>query len=65
MSIRLRLTAWYTGILFVTLLIFSSAVYGFVHLYTYEELKQRLVQEANKIGYVFVCCASTGSFLRA
>ncbi|WP_194544303.1 sensor histidine kinase [Paenibacillus sp. JZ16] len=51
MSIRLRLTAWYTGILFVTLLIFSSAVYGFVHLYTYEELKQRLVQEANKIGY--------------
>lgn len=51
MSIRLRLTAWYTGILFVTLLIFSSAVYGFVHLYTYEEFKQRLKQEANKIGY--------------
>ncbi|MEC0257924.1 sensor histidine kinase [Paenibacillus lautus] len=50
MSIRLRLTAWYTGILFVTLLIFSSAVYGFVHLYTYEELKQRIVQEVNKIG---------------
>lgn len=50
MSIRLRLTAWYTGILFVTLLIFSSAVYGFVHLYTYEELKQRIAQEVNKIG---------------
>lgn len=50
MSIRLRLTAWYTGILFVTLLAFSSAVYGFVHLYTYEELKQRIVQEFNKIG---------------
>ena len=51
MSIRLRLTAWYTGILFVTLLIFSSAVYGFVHLYTYEELKQRIAQQANKIGF--------------
>ncbi len=51
MSIRLRLTAWYTGILFVTLLIFSSAVYGFVHLYTYEELKQRIEQQADKIGF--------------
>ncbi|MGC6589346.1 HAMP domain-containing sensor histidine kinase [Paenibacillus sp. FSL W7-1279] len=51
MSIRLRLTAWYTGILFVTLLIFSSAVYGFVHLYTYEELKQRIAQQADKIGF--------------
>ncbi|ANA79049.1 sensor histidine kinase [Paenibacillus glucanolyticus] len=51
MSIRLRLTAWYTGILFVTLLIFSSAVYGFVHLYTYEELKQRIVQQANKVDF--------------
>lgn len=49
MSIRLRLTAWYTGILFVTLLIFSSAVYGFVHLYTYEELKQRIVKQSGEM----------------
>ncbi|KOR82289.1 sensor histidine kinase [Paenibacillus solani] len=51
MSIRLRLTAWYTGILFVTLLAFSSAVYGFVHLYTYEELKQRIVNQVDKVAF--------------
>lgn len=49
MSIRLRLTAWYSGILFITLLAFSLAVYGFVHLYTYDELKSRIQQQYNKI----------------
>ncbi|NMO96029.1 sensor histidine kinase [Paenibacillus lemnae] len=49
MSIRWRLTAWYSGILCITLLAFSLAVYGFVHLYTYDELKSRIQQQYNKI----------------
>lgn len=49
MSIRWRLTAWYTGILFITLLVFSLAVYGFVHLYTYNEIESRIQQQYKKI----------------
>lgn len=49
MSVRWRLTAWYSGILFITLLIFSIAVYGFVHLYTYDELKSKIQQQFNKV----------------
>lgn len=49
MSVRWRLTAWYSGILFITLLIFSVAVYGFVHLYTYDELKSKILQQSHKI----------------
>lgn len=52
MSIRWRLTAWYSGILFITLLVFSLAVYGFVHLYTYDELKSKMQQQYNKISPV-------------
>ncbi|KKO53621.1 sensor histidine kinase [Paenibacillus sp. DMB20] len=54
MSIRWRLTAWYSGILFITLLVFSMAVYGFVHLYTYDELKSRIQQLYNKIEPVLI-----------
>lgn len=49
MSIRWRLTAWYSGILFITLLVFSIAVYGFVHLYTYDEMKTKIMQQYNRI----------------
>ncbi|NGZ75863.1 sensor histidine kinase [Saccharibacillus alkalitolerans] len=36
MSIRLRLTAWYSGILALTLLMFSAIIYTFVYYNTYE-----------------------------
>ncbi|GGN92233.1 sensor histidine kinase [Saccharibacillus kuerlensis] len=36
MSIRLRLTAWYSGILALTLLMFSAVIYTFVYYNTYE-----------------------------
>lgn len=51
MSIRLRLTAWYSSILFVTLVIFSTAIYTFVHLYTYSELEQRIRQQAIRVSF--------------
>lgn len=35
MSIRLRLTAWYSGILALTLLMFSGVIYTFVYYNTY------------------------------
>ncbi|MFD2876340.1 hypothetical protein ACFTAO_10885 [Paenibacillus rhizoplanae] len=42
MSIRLRLTAWYSGILAVMLLVLSAVIYGFVYINTYGDLKDRL-----------------------
>lgn len=46
MSIRLRLTAWYSGILAVMLLALSAAVYGFFYINTYGELKDILRSRA-------------------
>ncbi|MEK4008298.1 sensor histidine kinase [Paenibacillus sp. FSL H3-0333] len=42
MSIRLRLTAWYSGILAVMLLVLSGVIYAFVYINTYGDLKDRL-----------------------
>ncbi|MGN7358261.1 sensor histidine kinase [Paenibacillus sp. SAF-054] len=49
MSIRLRLTAWYTCILAVTLILFGSAVYGVVHYNTYSDLKKKLISQRQQI----------------
>ncbi|MCJ8013365.1 HAMP domain-containing histidine kinase [Paenibacillus sp. KQZ6P-2] len=49
MSIRLRLTTWYTCILAVTLILFGSAVYGVVHYYTFSKVKDNLVEQRNQI----------------
>lgn len=49
MSIRLRLTAWYSGILAVMLLALSAAIYGFVYINTYSDMKERLKNQANQI----------------
>ncbi|MFD1773254.1 sensor histidine kinase [Paenibacillus rhizophilus] len=46
MSIKLRLTAWYSGILAVMLLAFSAAIYGFFYINTYGDLKDRLRDQA-------------------
>ncbi|OKQ00237.1 cell wall metabolism sensor histidine kinase WalK [Paenibacillus sp. P46E] len=49
MSIRLRLTAWYSGILAVMLLALSAAIYGFVYFNTYGDLKERLKEQSNQV----------------
>lgn len=49
MSIRLRLTAWYTGILAVTLILFNVSIYGFVWYNTYQDVKDRLKDQARQI----------------
>ncbi|CQR54532.1 sensor histidine kinase [Paenibacillus riograndensis] len=49
MSIRLRLTAWYSGILAVMLLALSAAIYGFVYFNTYGDIKDRLKNQASQI----------------
>ncbi|NGM82998.1 HAMP domain-containing histidine kinase [Paenibacillus sp. 7124] len=46
MSIKLRLTAWYSGILAVMLLAFSAAIYGFFYINTYGDIKDRLRNQA-------------------
>ncbi|MBP1993460.1 sensor histidine kinase [Paenibacillus eucommiae] len=42
MSIRLRLTLWYSGILAVTLLLFGIGLYLFLHYYQYNTLEKDL-----------------------
>lgn len=49
MSIKWRLTAWYTSVLAVMLMLFGASIYGFVHFYTYGEVKNRLVEQAERI----------------
>lgn len=53
MSIRLRLTAWYSGILAVMLLALSAAIYGFVYFNTYGDLKDRLRVQAEQTKPLF------------
>jgi two-component system OmpR family sensor kinase len=47
MSIRLRLTMWYSGILAGTLLIFGIGLYFFLHLYIFNQLRSDLQSEAD------------------
>ncbi|WP_020616010.1 sensor histidine kinase [Paenibacillus daejeonensis] len=49
MSIRLRLTLWYSGLLASTLIIFGVSIYLFVNYYTYTGLKSRIIQQAQTI----------------
>ncbi|OXM86625.1 sensor histidine kinase [Paenibacillus rigui] len=46
MSIRLRLTLWYTGILSVTLLLFGFGLYWSLHYYYYNSVEDDLSQRA-------------------
>ncbi|MFD0961573.1 sensor histidine kinase [Paenibacillus chungangensis] len=50
MSIRLRLTLWYSGLLAATLLAFGIAVYGFIHWNTYSDLKEQIKAQSEKLG---------------
>ncbi|MFC4775649.1 sensor histidine kinase [Paenibacillus sp. GCM10023252] len=49
MSIRIRLTLWYSGVLVATLLIFGFAIYFFVNYNTYADIKSRMHKEADNI----------------
>ncbi|QHW30694.1 HAMP domain-containing histidine kinase [Paenibacillus rhizovicinus] len=49
MSIRLRLTLWYSVILAVTLVVFGIAFYYFVSYNTYHVMKDKIATQANAI----------------
>ena len=49
MSVRLRLTLWYSGLLTVLLFAFGLAVYSVVHHNTMQEIKQRLREEGDRM----------------
>ncbi|MBD2845759.1 HAMP domain-containing histidine kinase [Paenibacillus sp. IB182496] len=49
MSIRLRLTLWYSSLLAITLLAFGIALFLYVNHMTYNDMKSRLMQEANRL----------------
>lgn len=53
MSIKLRLTAWYSGILAVTLIGLSAAIYAFVYYNTYGDLKERVQKQAQQMQLFF------------
>ncbi|MFC0213025.1 sensor histidine kinase [Paenibacillus chartarius] len=48
MSIRLRLTMWYTGILAGTLLLFGAGLYFFLHYYLYDQIRSEMQVQGNK-----------------
>ncbi|TMV45433.1 HAMP domain-containing histidine kinase [Paenibacillus mesophilus] len=49
MSIRLRLTLWYSGILAVTLLVFGIALYAFFNFKLHNDLRDELVIQAREV----------------
>ncbi|WP_138754828.1 sensor histidine kinase [Paenibacillus sinopodophylli] len=49
MSIRLRLTLWYSGLLAVTLLVFGITIYLFINWNTYSDLKEQLKDQDRNI----------------
>ncbi|MCS7462761.1 HAMP domain-containing histidine kinase [Paenibacillus doosanensis] len=49
MSIRLRLTLWYTGILSVTILLFGFGLYGLLYFNNYNYYKEDLTNQANDV----------------
>lgn len=49
MSIRWRLTAWYSSILAIVLVIFCLSIYGLVYYYTYNEVKSQIMAQVPRI----------------
>jgi two-component system OmpR family sensor kinase len=62
MSIRIRLTVWYSAILAVTLIIFGSAIYGVIYFNTYNEVENRISQQIQHIGPAIIVDIDTGTF---
>ncbi|MGG1637371.1 sensor histidine kinase [Paenibacillus sp. NRS-1760] len=52
MSIRLRLTLWYSGLLAVTLIVFGIFIYIFVNWNTYAEIKEQMLVQNSKINVI-------------
>ncbi|OUS68393.1 two-component sensor histidine kinase [Paenibacillus sp. MY03] len=50
MSIRLRLTLWYSGLLAATLLVFGISLYVFMNWNTYADVKSQLKSTAERLG---------------
>ncbi|MFD0590798.1 sensor histidine kinase [Paenibacillus sp. GCM10027627] len=50
MSIRLRLTLWYSGLLAATLLLFGISLYMFVNWNTYEDLREQVKKQSESLG---------------
>ena len=46
MSLRLRLTLWYTGILAITMLLFGFVLYFFLNYFLYDQIRQDVKDEA-------------------
>ncbi|MBJ6362200.1 sensor histidine kinase [Paenibacillus sp. GCM10012307] len=49
MSIRLRLTLWYSGLLAITLIGFGVSIFLLVHYFTYSTVKVQIEQQVNSI----------------
>ncbi|WP_334073846.1 MULTISPECIES: HAMP domain-containing sensor histidine kinase [Paenibacillus] len=49
MSIRWRLTAWYTGILAITLILFGTLIYYIVGYNTFSEVRKKVDDQADQI----------------
>lgn len=49
MSIRLRLTAWYSGILAAVLIFWGVVIYAFVYFNSYQEVEQQLKVKSARI----------------
>jgi two-component system OmpR family sensor kinase len=62
MSIRIRLTVWYSVILGVTLIIFGSAIYGVIYFNTYNEVEKRIYQQMLHIDPAINIDIDTGAF---
>ncbi|MCY9658007.1 HAMP domain-containing sensor histidine kinase [Paenibacillus chondroitinus] len=46
MSLRLRLTLWYSGVLALTMLLFGIVLYVFLNYFLYDQIRQDLKREA-------------------
>ena len=51
MSIRLKLTLWYSIVLAATLVAFGFAIYLFVNFNTYSEMKDRIRNQALQVQF--------------
>lgn len=52
MSIRLRLTLWYSSLLAVTMIVFGICIYVFVNWNTYAEIKEQIKAQDSKIDII-------------
>ncbi|WP_025680911.1 sensor histidine kinase [Paenibacillus massiliensis] len=63
MSIRWRLTAWYSSILAFVLLVFGIAIYALVNFYTYNEVKNLILEQTPRIREQLKLTINSGSIL--